>query len=148
MRPNQPVETFPDGIVEVHTETNRTIGDSVIAKLRFEEQSVGVRRYYESQSSAEGNRIDRVIKVPHTKLVNRMNIAIMITEDERQYRIVRIQEKPERNVDLWELQSVQIKYRPKPVEPTPDPTPGPSPDPTPDPAPEPTPDPTEPIGQG
>lgn len=148
MRPNQPVETFPDGIVEVHTEANRTIGDFVIAKLRFEEQSVGVRRYYESQSSAEGNRIDRVIKVPHTKLVNRMNIAIMITEDERQYRIVRIQEKPERNVDLWELQSVQIKYRPKPVEPTPDPTPGPSPDPTPDPAPEPTPVPVEPIGQG
>lgn len=115
MRPNQPVETFPDGIVEVHTEANRTIGDSVIAKLRFEEQSVGIRRYYEAQVSDLSNRIDRVIKVPHTNLVNRMNIAVMITEDNRQYRIVRIQEKPERNVDLWELESVQVRYKNKPA---------------------------------
>lgn len=111
MRPNQKVETFPDGIVEVYVEANRTIGTEPIVRLRFEEQSVGIRRYYESQESTAGNRIDRLIKVPHTTIVNRMNIAVMITEDGKQYRIQRIQEKPERHVDLWELQNVQVKIR-------------------------------------
>ena len=111
MRPNQQVETFPDGIVEVYEETNRTIGSKPKIKLRFEKYTVGVRRYYDSQTSAAGNRIDRVIKVPHTALADRMDIAVMVTEDGRQYRILRIQSKPERGVDLWELQSVQVAIR-------------------------------------
>ena len=110
MHPSQQVETFPDGIVEIYTETNRTIGEKK-ATLRFERQSVGVKRYYESQVSVAGNRIDRVIKVPHTKLAARNDIAVMVTEDNAQYSIIRIQEKPERNVDLWELQNVQVKFR-------------------------------------
>lgn len=107
MRPNQKVETFPDGKVYVYPEVNRKLGN-LKAKFSFEQQSVGVNRYYQSQDSAAGNRIDRLIKVPHTNLVNRMDIAVMVTEDNRQYRIVRIQNKPERNVDFWELQSVQV----------------------------------------
>lgn len=109
MRPAQKVETFPDGIVDVYAEAGRTIGE-LRASLRFEAQTVGVTRYYQAQA-VSSNRIDRVIKVPHTNLVNRMDIAVMRTEDGRQYRIMRIQEKPERGVDLWELQSVQIMIR-------------------------------------
>jgi hypothetical protein len=37
-----------------------------------------------------------------------MDIAVVRTADNRQYWILRIQEKPERGVDLWELQSVQV----------------------------------------
>ena len=108
MRPSQKVETFPDGIVEVYAEANRTIGELLVT-LRFEEQSVGVTRYY--QTAVASNRIDRVIKVPHTNLVNRMNIVLVKSENDRQYRIQRIQEKPERGVDLWELQSVAVSIK-------------------------------------
>jgi SPP1 family predicted phage head-tail adaptor len=110
MRPCQQVETFPDGVVEVYEETNRKLG-KLKATLRFEEQSVGINRYYQAQASVSSNRIDRVIKVPHTKLVDRLNIAFVKTEDDKQYRIQRIQEKPERGVDLWELQSVAVAIR-------------------------------------
>ena len=110
MRPSQQVETFPDGIVEVYAQANRTLGEKK-AKLRFEKQTVGIRRYYESQASVSGSTIDRVIKVPHTNKVDRNDIAIVTTEDNKQYRIIRIQEKFERGVDLWELQNVQVKIR-------------------------------------
>jgi len=129
MRPSQKVETFPDGIVEVYAEDHRTIG-ALKATLRFAEQSVGVRRYYESAASVSSSRIDRLIKVPHTSLVDRLDIVLVKTEDDRQYKIARIQEKPERNVDLWELQSIQVTIKKKV-----DPDPGPSPDPDPDPDP-------------
>lgn len=107
MRPSQKVETFPDGVVEVYAEANRKIG-RLKASLRFEEQSVGINRYYQAQASVSSNRIDRVIKVPHTNIVDRMDIVLVKSEDNRQYRIYRIQKKPERNVDFWELQSVQV----------------------------------------
>lgn len=106
MRPEQKVETFPDGSVDVYEENGRRLGTRKLS-LRYEKQSVGISRYYKAQESVAGSRIDRVIKVPHTEKVNRMDIAVMRTEDLRQYRIIRIQEKPERGVDLWELQAVQ-----------------------------------------
>lgn len=101
----QKVEAFPDGKVDIFEPgKGRTVGAKKIS-LRYEEQSVGVRRFYEA-GALNGNRIDRMIKVPHNKLVNRLDIAVAI--DGRQYRIERIQEKPERGVDLYELQSIQI----------------------------------------
>lgn len=110
MRPMQATETFPDGVADIYPELdNRQLGAKK-ASLRFEQQSVGVNRYYQAQALAS-NRIDRVIKVPHTNLVNRMDIVVMRTEDGRQYRIMRIQNKPERGVDLWELQSVQVAIK-------------------------------------
>ena len=110
MRPGQKVETFPDGTLEVYRDAGRTLGD-LIAVLRFEKQSVGVNRFYQAQMSVSSNRIDRMVKVPHTGKVNRMDIVLVKTEDNRQYRIQRIQEKPERGVDLWELESVQVAIR-------------------------------------
>lgn len=117
MRPEQKVETFPDGIVEVYAQEKRTLGD-LKAKLRYEKQTVGIRRYYEAQASVAGSSVDRVIKVPHTGKVSRNDIAIMATEDNEQYRIIRIQEKFERGVDLWELQNVQVKIRSAESEPS------------------------------
>lgn len=110
MRPSQKTETFPDGVVEVYEETNRKIG-ALRVRLRFEEQSVGISRYYQAQTSVASNTIDRVIKVPHTNKVDRMNIVLVKTEDDRQYRLHRIQEKPERGVDLWELESVAVALK-------------------------------------
>lgn len=104
-RPDQQVETFPDGVVDVYGQKNRKLGKKK-ATLRFEEQSVGVRRFYEA-GALESDRIDRLVKVPRTGLVDRLDIAI-VRSDGRQYRISRIQGKPERGVDLWELQSIQV----------------------------------------
>ena len=110
MRPQQKVETFPDGIVEVYAENGRRLGEKK-ATLRFEKQTVGVNRYYRARESISSSEIDRVIKVPHTSLVDRMDIVLVKTEDDRQYRILRIQEKPEKGVDLWELKSVQVSIK-------------------------------------
>jgi hypothetical protein len=108
MRPNQKVETFPDGIVDVYAEGDgRELGE-LKGSFRFEQQTVGVTRYYQAQLSVSSSRIDRVIKVPHNNVADRMDIAVVRTADNRQYWILRIQEKPERGVDLWELQSVQV----------------------------------------
>lgn len=109
MRPGQKVEAYPDGVVDIYAESGRKLGVKK-ATFRFEEQSVGVNRYYSAENSVSSNRIDRVIKVPHTTgIIDRMDIAIVRSSgDSRQYRILRIQVKPERGVELWELQSVQI----------------------------------------
>lgn len=109
MRPGQKIEEYPDGVVDVYAENGRKLGMQK-ATFRFEEQSVGVNRYYSAENSVSSNRIDRVIKVPHTTgIVDRMDIAIVRSaDDSRQYRILRMQVKPERGVELWELQSVQI----------------------------------------
>lgn len=111
MRHSQRIEAFPDGIVDIYREKNRKVGERVVS-LRFEEQSVGVRRFYQAQVSVAGSQIDRLIKVPHTGLVDRLDIAVIQSMgDRRQYRINRIQHKPERDVDILELQSVQVSIK-------------------------------------
>ncbi len=107
MRPLQKVETYPDGVVVIRAEEDRRLG-TVKVKLRFEEQSVGVNRFYSAQESVAGSRIDRVIKVPHTTIPDRLDIAIV---NGTQYRIKRIQHKPERAVDLFELESVPVEIK-------------------------------------
>ncbi|MCR5591358.1 MAG: hypothetical protein K6F73_07455 [Lachnospiraceae bacterium] len=111
MRPSQKVETFPDGITDIYEEDEGRKLGSYKGSFRFEKKSVGVTRFYQSQVSVSSNRIDRMIKVPHNNIVDRMDIAVMKTEDNRQYRIIRIQEKPENGVDLWELEAVQVALK-------------------------------------
>lgn len=107
MRPKQKIETFPDGVVEIYRPAEgRKVGE-LKGSLHFEEQSVGVNRYYQAQASVASDRIDRVLKVPRNDMASAQDIAVVLT-DGRQYRIKRIQTKPERGVDLWELQSVQV----------------------------------------
>jgi hypothetical protein len=108
MKQNETPEVFNSGIVDVYPQDNRRLGQRKL-RLRFQQQSVGVRRYYQAQTSIAGNRIDRLIKVPATGQAERMDIAVIASASpRRQYRILRIQEKPERGVELWELQSVQV----------------------------------------
>ena len=109
MRPLQKVETYPDGYIDVYAEAGRTLGE-LKAHLHFEMQSVGVHRYYEAQNSVKSNRVDQLVKVPHSGLIDRLDIVMINGEDE-QYRIQRIQYKPERNVDLLELERVNVKIR-------------------------------------
>jgi hypothetical protein len=57
-----------------------------------------------------GNKVDRLIKVPANRIINRMDIAVIRGSGE-QYRIIKIETKPERGVDLLELESVQVTIR-------------------------------------
>lgn len=107
MRPNQTLETFPDGSLEVYEEDNRTIG-LLKAKLRYEDKTVGIKRYYEAKNSIKGYTIALVLKVHHTGLVSEMDIVVI---NDRQYRVRKIQYIPERGVDLLELESVKVKVR-------------------------------------
>lgn len=109
MRPLQKVETYPDGFIDVYAEAGRTLGEQK-AHLHFEMQSVGVIRYYESQNSVKSNRIDLLLKVPHSGQIDRQDIVV-VNGGTEQFRIIRIQYKPERNVDLIELEKVQVKIR-------------------------------------
>ena len=120
MRPIQKTETFPDGIVDIYAEDNRTVGDKK-CNLRFEDKTIGIQRYYEARNSVKSYTIAMVIKVHHTTLFNELDLAVI---EGRQYRIRRIQHKPERGVDFLELESVKVKVR----EPAPEPTPIPTPD--------------------
>ncbi len=106
MRASQKIETFQDGYIEIYKEEGRKITQKK-GVLPFEEQSVGVNRYYKSNIAIEGSRIDRMVKVPKNPITSRLDVVTVSGED-NQYRINRIQEKPERGVLLLELQSVQV----------------------------------------
>jgi hypothetical protein len=110
MRPNQKVETYPDGIVDIYAGAEgRKVGQKK-GSFRFEAQTLGVNRYYQSRLSVAGNKVDRLIKVPANRIINRMDIAVIRGSGE-QYRIIKIETKHERGVDLLELESVQVTIR-------------------------------------
>lgn len=123
MRPNQKVETYPDGILDVYERGDgRTAGDK-LATLRFENKTIGIQRYFDAQNSVKSYTIALVLKVHHTTLFNEMDIVAI---GDRQYRIRKIQYIPERGVDLLELESVKVTIKAATPEPTPTPTPEPS----------------------
>ena len=115
MRPLQKVETYPDGIVDIYAKGDgRTTGDKK-AHLRYENKTIGIQRYYEAANSVKSYTIALVIKVHHTTLFNEMDYAVI---DDKQYRIRKIQNLPEKGSDLLELESVKVTIKAAP-EPTP-----------------------------
>ena len=121
MRPLQKVETYPDGVLDVYAEENRTVGEKK-GTFRFENKTIGIQRYYEAKNSIKSYTIALVLKVHHTDIISELDLVLI---GDRQYRIRRIQYIPERGVDLLELESVKVKVR----EPAPTPTPTPTPTP-------------------
>lgn len=113
MRPEQKIETFPDGMVTIYAEeANRTVGEQK-CKLRYGNEVLGIKRYYEAKNSVKSYTISKVIKVPHTTLFDELDLAVI---GDRQYRIRKIQWLHERGVDLLELESVKVKIR-EPAQP-------------------------------
>ena len=70
-------------------------------------KTIGFNRMYASKGA--NYRLDKLVRVFATALPEAAKYVVL--EDGRQYRIKRIQEKPERGVDLWELEAVQVKIR-------------------------------------
>lgn len=94
-RPNNEVtQSYNDGIVTIYSIENTAkpgykpvegLNKKVV--LRYEEQRLGIQRYYESmQNQIE---VERVIRTQRVKGITNQDVAI--TEDNRQYRIDLVQ---------------------------------------------------------
>lgn len=100
--PNRPdnkiSQSFNDGLVTVYEQTDtaapgyqpKPVLEKKVA-LRYEERKLGIQRYYAAAQNQQ--RIERVLRVPKTAIVNVQDIAI--TEDGRKYRIELVQLAPD-----------------------------------------------------
>lgn len=95
-RDNQITQNFSDGVVTVYAVTDAAepgyqpkpqLVQPAKAVLRYEEQRLGLQRYYEAQQNQV--QIERVIRTPRAGHVSSQDVAI--TEDGRQYRIDLVQ---------------------------------------------------------
>lgn len=100
--PNRPdnriSQSFNDGLVTVYEQTDAAAPgyqpQPVLEKkvaLRYEERRLGIQRYYAAAQNQQ--RIERVLRVPKTAIVNAQDVAI--TEDGRKYRIELVQLAPD-----------------------------------------------------
>lgn len=107
IRPKQKIQTYPDGHADFYApgSTSRKVGAFKV-RLDFSQQSVGVNRFYSSAESLNGSRIDQLIAVPWYTKISRQDIVAI---EDRQYRVSRIQLKPEAHYMLLELQSVVVE---------------------------------------
>ena len=94
-RPNNEItQSFNDGIVRIYDVENTAPpgykpveGLSLKYTLRYEEQRLGIQRYYSGmQNQVE---IERVIRIPRTGGISNQDVAI--TEDGRQHKIDMVQ---------------------------------------------------------
>lgn len=100
--PNRPkgeiTQNFNDGVVTIYEQKDEgrpgyraQIVLSKKIQLRFEEQKLGIQRFYSAAQNQQ--RIERVIRVPRTEKVNAQDVAK--THDGKQYRIELVQLVPE-----------------------------------------------------
>lgn len=100
--PNRPdkwiTQSFNDGIVLIYSVKDRAEPGykpveelELKARLRYEEQRLGINRLYLSrQNQAE---ISRVLRIPRIGKVNTQDAAV--TEDGKQYRVDTVQSVPD-----------------------------------------------------
>lgn len=89
-------QCYDDGIVKIYTVTDSaepgyqpkpTVEQPPKYTLRYEEQRLGIQRYYSGQQNQK--QIERVIRTPRVAGVNNQDVAE--TEDGNQYRIDLVQ---------------------------------------------------------
>lgn len=87
---NQVTQSFNDGILTVYAvEDKAKAGYKPVIELskkivlRYEEQRLGIQRYYSGKQNQI--QIERVLRTPRVKQVNNQDIGV--TEDGKQYRI-------------------------------------------------------------
>lgn len=93
---NRVTQSYNDGVVTVYAVTDSaapgyqprpTLVQPPKAVLRYEEQRLGLQRYYEAMQNQI--QVERVIRTPRHGQITNQDIAI--TEDGRQYRIDMVQ---------------------------------------------------------
>lgn len=96
-RPNKQVtQSYNDGVVTVYAVTDSaqpgcqprpTLVRPAKAVLRYEEQRLGIQRYYDARQNQV--EVERVLRTPRTGYITNQDVAV--TEDGRQYRIDMVQ---------------------------------------------------------
>lgn len=96
---NGVTQNFCDGVVKIYAVTNsaepgyQPVSELTLkCTLRYEEQRLGIQRYYEAQQNQI--EVERMIRVPRAGSITNQDVAI--TEDGRQYRIDLVQ-----NADVY-----------------------------------------------
>lgn len=91
---NEISQTYTSGVVKIYDVEDvaapgrkPTLGLSLIVSLRYEEERLGIQRYYNANQNQVS--VERVIRVPFQKGISNQNIAI--TEDGTQYGIDLVQ---------------------------------------------------------
>lgn len=91
---NEVTQAYSDGIVTIYAVTDSAAPGMCPAerltervRLRYAERKLGIQRYYAGRQNQV--EIERVIRVPRSKLVSTQDVAV--TEDGRRYRIDMVQ---------------------------------------------------------
>lgn len=91
---NEVTQAYSDGIVTVYAATDSAAPGmrpverlTERVRLRYAERKLGIQRYYAGRQNQV--EIERVIRVPRSKLVSTQDVAV--TEDGRRYRIDMVQ---------------------------------------------------------
>lgn len=111
---NEITQPFSDGVVEIYGVQNVAQpgykpkeGLTPKIKLRYEEQRLGIQRYYSGmQNQVE---IERVLRVPRAGHVSSQDVAI--TEDGEQYRIDLVQAAMDTYPPAMDLTLAKIEQR-------------------------------------
>lgn len=101
-RDNEVTQAYNDGVVTVYAVTDAAkpgyqpvpqLVQPPKAVLRYEEQRLGIQRYYAAQQNQI--QVERVLRTPRYGQITNQDVAV--TEDGRQYRIDLVQSVP----DVW-----------------------------------------------
>ena len=101
-RDNEITQAYNDGIVSIYAVTDAArpgyqpqpkLVQPPKAVLRYEEQRLGIQRYYAAQQNQI--QVERVLRTPRYGQITNQDVAV--TEDGRQYRIDLVQSVP----DVW-----------------------------------------------
>lgn len=91
---NNITQSFPDGVVAIFSTADTALPGyqpqlslTETYRLRYEEQRLGLRRYYEARQNQI--QVERVIRVPRVSGITSQDVAE--TEDGRRYRIDLVQ---------------------------------------------------------
>lgn len=91
---NEVTQAYSDGIVTIYAVTDSAAPGmrpverlTERVRLRYAERKLGIQRYYAGRQNQV--EIERVIRVPRSKLVSTQDVAV--TEDGRRYRIDMVQ---------------------------------------------------------
>ncbi len=90
------IQSYPDGLAEIYSvqdvsQPGEMPHEKLVCplKLRFEERTVGINRYYAAMS--EQIRIERLIRCPRLQSVVTQNVVLLSGGNGVQYRIKQIQ---------------------------------------------------------
>ena len=95
-------ETFNDGICNFHEIDEDGNAAEILESIRFQERTVGIRRYYEAMTAKV--QIDRLIRIPYQPWMTSEYLAVIHGQD---YEIKQVQVIPD---SLPQCNDISLHY--------------------------------------